>query len=867
MTRLPVNRHGSRPRAGVPIPAPASSFVGREREIAEIAARFAGGERLVTVLGPAGVGKTRVAVHAAATLRFERRAASAIFCDLSECGTASEVAAAVRGAIGAAPTPGADEMAHLARLLAVRGAALLLVDNVEQVVAVVAPLLARLIGGTPRLRVLATSRERLRIQGEVVVDLEPLPVPPEGDAAPDGYAAVRLLYDRARAVAPGWASGPGDAEAVAAVARRLEGFPLAIELCAPRARVLDPAALLARLDRSFDVLGAGARDVAPRHLTLARALEWSFALLSPTERAALAQCAVFGGSFTPEAAAAVLDLGEGAPPALEIVAALADKSLVRGDPDGATGRLSLYASVREHAARELDATAGREAAEVRHARYYLDLGEAAARAVDRRGRAARRVLSLERDQIAAVHGRALPVRERASDAVRAALLLDEITFGGGSVSERLAVIDAAIGAAEGAAVDPVLLSRALETRARALRVAGRDEEARRDLDRALDLAVAAGDRAAEARARSSRCVQLRSDHRLDEARAEGARALSLHREIGLPRFEIFSLGALGAIEVEAGRLDAARSLFERCAALARRIDDRWSEAMATAFQGHAHQEGRDLPAARAAFSRATKAFHDVGDLLHEAIFGGYLAGVLHEEGDHEGAREGYARAAAHLAELEVPRFEALFRACLGAVTAALGGPDEARAELAAAAALLGAVVDPALGLALEIHRLHLELPSPVGAARAVARRDALVDGNPLVAASDDVRFALRVFHAAVVATTRPPADRSPLRVGPEARWFEPRGGARVSLDRKRSLRLILAALARAHLRAPGRALDRDALLDAGWPGQRVLVDAGAQRVRVAVASLRALGLRGLLQTRDDGYLLDPAATLELTGEI
>ena len=137
----------------------------------------------------------------------------------------------------------------------------------------------------------------------------------------------------------------------------------------------------------------------------------------------------------------------------------------------------------------------------------------------------------------------------------------------------------------------------------------------------------------------------------------------------------------------------------------------------------------------------------------------------------------------------------------------------------------------------------------------------------LVASSDDVRFALRILQRAIeVAARRSPAGSAPLRIGPEARWFEPPGGARVSLDRRRSLRLILAALANARLLAPGRALDRDAVLAAGWPGQRVLVDAGAHRVRVAVSSLRAFGLRALLQSRDDGYLLDPAAAVELSGE-
>lgn len=822
------------------LPAPASSFVGREREVATILATLAGGARLVTLSGPAGVGKTALAIHAARAAGEEFGPAT--FCDLSAARSARDAVSAVLGAIGATPAPGSDDAAHVARILAARPPSLLVLDNLEQIAASAAEILRTLLAGAPEARVVVTSRERLRVAGEVVIDLAPLDVPPENEADPERWAAVRLFLERARAVASAWARAPGDAAIVAAITRIVEGFPLAIELCAPRARLFEPRALLDRLERGLDVLAEGARGSGDRHHTLARAIDWSIDLLSPSERSALAQCCAFAGSFTADAAEAVIALDAGAPHALDVIAALVDKSLVRADPSG--GRLSLYASVRERAAR-IPREGEARGAEDRHARHYL------ARGGDLPAR------TRDRAEITAIHARAV-ARGDAEDALRSAILLDEILAGSGPVRAQLAPIDAAIRAAEGAAIDPALRSRAFEARAGALRAAGRGAEARADLDRALALAIEAGDRAAEARARSGLAVLLRAERSFEEARAEGERALALSRAIGMPHLEIYPLGAIGAIELEEGDTEAALERFERAAVLARAAGDRWTEAMSIAYQGHAHVERGALAEAAAALGSATAIFAAIGDLRHEAIFAGYLAGVRHEQGDVAGAILGYTRAIARLAAMGAIRFEGLFAAQLGAAMAGEGRADDARAALATAAERLGRAGDPALLFALALHRLHLDRAEGAAAADVAAKRAALVAESPFVAVSDDVRFALRVLDRALGAgATSAPA----LAIGPEARWFELRGGPRVSLDRKRSLRLVLAALAAARLRSPGHALHRDDLLIAGWPGERVLPTAGAHRVRVAVASLRDLGLRGLLLRRDDGYLLDPEATI------
>lgn len=892
------------------LPRQPTSFCGRERELSAIREAFAGGARLVVLLGPGGVGKTRLACRYGEEVaaEVEGQEGWVRFCDLTEARSGADVVAAVARSLALALAPAAsteDALQQIGHYLAERGESLLIVDNFEQVVAEGAKLMARLTEAAPRARFLVTSRERLRLRGEVVLDVPPLEVPPEGAGeAALGYEAVQLFWERARMIRPALAGA--DAATVARIVRRLEGFPLAIELCATRCRALDPASLLERLEQSFDVLGRGPRDAAPRHESLARAIDWSFELCSPSERAALAQCAVFHGSFTLASAEAVLDLSalEGAPAVLDVLESLVDKSLVAAQPGEPTSRYALYLAIRERASRTLADEGGEEAAARRHARHYIELGEALLRgAVGPGGASARQMLERERENLLAAHRRALAAaRARsgegdgdgaddgdgkgrpADDALRAALVLDEILSSRGPLDAHLALLEETVDAGARAGADPRLLARALEARGRSRRAAGRVAEAKGDLDQALALALAAADREAEARVRASLCVLLRGARRFEEARAEGERARAICREASAPRFEVFSLGALGAIDLEEGHLDRAMEQFERVAHLSRELGDGLSEALAVAFQGHALQELGELSRARATFARAVAMFRELGDARYEAVFSGYLAGVEHELGDAAGASAGYAAAAARLAALSLPRFEGLFRAALGAALAESGRLDEARAAFGEAASELAQAGDPALLLALDIHKLHLLVAEDPegGAARARRERDERALPSPLLALSDDARAALRLLDRALEraspAAPQPPAalaegtnapqappplDSDGLLVGPDARWFQPPGGERVALDRRRALRLVLQALVTARVEAPGSALDASALLARGWPGERVLPAAGAHRVRVAIATLRRSGLRRLIQSRDDGYLLDPEAPVRL----
>ncbi|APR79064.1 Transcriptional regulator, LuxR family protein [Minicystis rosea] len=291
--------HGARApqtELGPVVPEPTSSFVGREAELMELATILERGERLVTVLGPAGIGKTRLALRFARGVSGGRRV---VVADLMEAASLRDLATAIVRPLGVAASSSAsddDTFAAIGRSLASVGPLLLVLDNLETLAAHAAPAVAALLGAAPEVQVLATSRELLRAQGEVVVELTPLPFPAPEERAPERFAAVQLLYERARAVAPGWGKEHEDVPTVAAIARQLEGFPLAIELCARRSRLLSPAELLERLTRGHDVLAAGPRDAAGRHRTLARAIDLSVQLLAPTMRAAFAQCSVFAGA-------------------------------------------------------------------------------------------------------------------------------------------------------------------------------------------------------------------------------------------------------------------------------------------------------------------------------------------------------------------------------------------------------------------------------------------------------------------------------------------------------------------------------------------------------------------------------------------
>jgi predicted ATPase len=334
--------------------------------------------RLVTLTGPGGVGKTRLAVAAGERLR-DRFAAGTVLVNLEAVTDPGLVLAAIGRAAGADLAGTGSPLEALAETFA-DGAWLLVLDNLERVVQV-APDLGELLARCPGLAMLATSRTALGLRAEREYPVPPLPLPADPASASVAEVAaspaVALFLDRARAVRPGFALTEGNAGPVAEICRRLEGLPLAIELAAARARLLDPPALLDRLGSSLDVLGTGAVDLPERQRTLRATVEWSVGLLDDPERSPLQVAAVFIGGWTIQAAAEVAGLDEDR--ALELAEALARHSLVYLDSTGPGSRMRMLETVREFVAERLAARP--DAAEVgrRHAGYYRALAEQADR--------------------------------------------------------------------------------------------------------------------------------------------------------------------------------------------------------------------------------------------------------------------------------------------------------------------------------------------------------------------------------------------------------------------------------------------------------------------------------------------------------
>ncbi|GIH94648.1 LuxR C-terminal-related transcriptional regulator [Planobispora siamensis] len=388
-TRL---RAGREPR-GV-LPRPLSSFVGREREIGDLR-RLLGAHRMVTLTGPAGTGKTRLALH----LAHEATALPpAVLVDLAPLSPGDAVERTFAEALSIAGEE--HRLRALIRETLAEGRHWLVVDNCEHVTASAAALLADLLATTGHLHVLATGHEALHLTGEIVYEIPPLPLPALDDpAAVLDSGAGRLFADRAAAVSPGFEVTADNARQVALICRRLDGLPLAIELAAARVRFFAPADLLARLDDRFALLTDGARGSPNRHRTLEEALTWSYELLGEDERLLLERCSVFPGAFDYGTAAGVLAYPPLDPAELlRIFSRLLDRSLISSRHRDGTTEYRLLDSVRQFAYHRLlargtaedtrgaagEARSAAEEAHEQHARHHLR--HAAAGAPDLRGR-------------------------------------------------------------------------------------------------------------------------------------------------------------------------------------------------------------------------------------------------------------------------------------------------------------------------------------------------------------------------------------------------------------------------------------------------------------------------------------------------
>ena len=908
-----------------------TSFVGRASELRELGRLQESGARLITILGPGGAGKTRLARRYGALAAggadggADARAAAAgvWFCDLTEARTAADLVAAIAATLSLPPGgPGPREPAAeaLAAALAARGPLLLILDNVEGVAAQAAEALLPLLGGAPETLLLVTSREPLGLQAEVRLPLMPLDTE-DGDA---------LFVERARARRPGWSPDDAERADVSAIVRRLDALPLAIELAAAWMGTLSPRALLGQLEDRFAMLHADTRDRPERHQSLRAALDSSWELLDAPLRAALVHLSLFEGGATLEAFAAVLPPGA-EPGAAELARALHARALLRIDePPDLPGevRLFLFESVRAYAAEALAAAAGPDGAPggvaaagaLRHAQVHVARGEALA--AERGGPdevLALRRLARDADNLVAAYRR---MRARdAGLAARALLALQPHFVGHGPAARYLPLLDEACAWAERAG-DAELEARLLIARAELVRVAARYDEAERDAAAAMTLADAHGLQALGAEARMARAPLYWHAGAHDQAEAVLLEALERYRALGAPRRACDALQRLGIVYRSMGRTDDSLARTQEAIAIARRVGNLRVEGTALTGLAQALRALGRLDEAAAAAARSLEVGRALEDRRFLSATLGTLALVRLLQDDAPGAaryaREGMEIAAAH----GNPRGELENGWVLGVALAVDGRLEEAWAQLAAtgrpraggegaaaresriflaalqaergetgAARATFAEVAPAVGGGgtsedAEVNaasELLAPLLSLLEARRAgtdgaqAQEREARAAIEPALARAStpgkpDLVAAAAAFVRAAVARQRAPAGAATgaaerraapeLVVGEGGRWFE-RGGRRFSLGRRGPPARILAALAAARLATPGRALDAFELLSHGWPGQKVLAESGAMRVYAAVATLRRLGLRKEILTRDDGYLLDPVRAVRI----
>ena len=362
------------------LPAQLTRFVGRAREIREIS-ELLQRERLVTLTGPGGTGKTRLTIETARTLLSDFPD-GAWFVALDVIRDPGLVIPAIAAVLSVPEQPGRPLAAVLAERLAAQRS-LLVVDNFEQVVRAASDVTA-LLAVAPHLRVLASSREPLAVAGEAMYPVAPLGVPAEPGRPTaeqvQGLEAVDLFVDRARAVRPDFLLTDANAPAVAAICRRLDGLPLALELAAARTNLLQPDQILARLDHRLTLLSSSRRDLPDRQRTLRGAIDWSHDLLSEPERIVFRRFSVFSGGADFASLADVIDPdGDLEADLLDLASALVDRSLLRAISEGGDSRLVMLETIREYAAERL-ATSGEERlVRDRHAAHFRGLAAAARR--------------------------------------------------------------------------------------------------------------------------------------------------------------------------------------------------------------------------------------------------------------------------------------------------------------------------------------------------------------------------------------------------------------------------------------------------------------------------------------------------------
>ncbi len=676
MSASPPSSAPSDARPSHNIPQPLTRFIGREREIAEGQRRLSQ-SRLLTITGPGGAGKTRLA-REIASLVAQTAASPVWWVELAPIADQNLVPHAVASVLGLREVQG-QEWTDAIIAEVKRRPLLLVLDGCEHLIEACARLVGTLLRACPQLRCLATSQEPLGIIGEAVLSTPPLTLPNPRHASDlttlSRSEAVQLFVDRSATVAPGFVLDAHNGPIIAQICTRLDGIPLAIELAAARVRLLTVEQIAARLDDRFRLLTQGSRTALPRHQTLRAAIEWSYSLLSLQEQASLRRAAVFANRFDLEAAEQVIaDEELVSDDILDLLARLVDKSLVVArENDTGEKDFHLLDSIRQYAldhwrqpslAHEADATRRR------HFAYYVGLARETERHLNGpdQARWLNRV-DANRDNFRAALAWSHGTPDMAQSALELAALLAMFAYRRGAFTEAREQL--AVASARWTDNDAV--------RAKALRwggvLAGQQGDrgaAQSMLEESLALYHAVGDKAGAAIVLGSlgRLAGRYGDYEV--ARACHEESLTLSRELGAERDSAITLSNLGYVASAQGDYNAAHTFYEESLALHRRLGDAWGAAGALLGLGEVARLQDRYELAEEYYRASLAAFREVGDLGGIAMVQHNLGYVALHAGNLTAARRAFQESLSTSVEGQQTDMVAFCLAGLAAVALADG---------------------------------------------------------------------------------------------------------------------------------------------------------------------------------------------------